>query len=813
MKFFTFILLALFTISTAGKEMKTPIIPVPQIVNSVSGQFRLPQNVKIVITGVNPESNRFAASQIKQTLRSFNNIQAEITTGKPERGSIVLLQYTPGKNERDKSPYELSDEGYVLSINSDGISIKSLTSKGIFYGVMSLVQLLEKSKNGQLDNMEIMDWPDMKVRGISDDISRGQVSTLENFKKIIRFMARYKMNTYMPYIEDVLQLKSFPSIGVGRGALTASEVRQLVEYAGNYYIDVVPVFQTLGHYENILSQKEFLRYAEFPGAASLNVSYDSTYIFLETALKEVFSLFPSPYFHMGADESYDVGLGKSSHLVEKSNIAQVHLDHYKKVYDIAKKYGKKVIMYGDIILSHPEILDGLPKDIIVVDWHYRAEFDYPSTRVFRTAGHEYYVSPSVWNFQSTFPTNVNAIPNIKYITKSGLENGSTGMINSNWGDFGSEMIKELNFYGYAWGAQCSWNYKKSDEAKFSQDYFYDFFGVNDPRAVSIYESLGSSFNLVTWHDLWRHPLLPFREPNWWETRVYPVSKVSWMESSLPVASNYINDLQAKAVRNTDHFDILRMVIHLNDFYKSKITTQYLLQDKIEGRPVDMNQLNRRIDQAISDLKTLKEEYRRIWLAYYKEDNLWMVEDKFDRLASYFSEVKRDLNGQGLKSAELQSQWIYCPISDSAFARKAAFKKEFDLKDAPKSAYLQLMGDTYVNLYINGQFAEEVYVKRSLSLWGEYKRTKFIDITKYLSQGHNIITLEAENYQPKGSAGINVIAEVSTGNETIRLMSDPTWQTRKPGDESQRWISPVTKKYPFTIVSPDFATRRPGWIER
>jgi hexosaminidase len=236
---------------------------------------------------------------------------------------------------------------------------------------MSLIQLLEKTENNQLDFLEIVDWPDMKVRGISDDVSRGQVSTLENFKKIIRHIARYKMNTYMPYLEDMLIFKDHPLIGKDRGALTREEITEILIFAEKYYVEVIPIFQTLGHYENLLVLEEYVKYAEFPGAASLSVSNDSVYIFLEEMLKEVFEMFPSEYFHMGADESYDVGLGESKYLVDETDIATVHANHYKKVYDICKKYGKKVLMYGDIILQHPEILSQIPKDIIIVDWHYR----------------------------------------------------------------------------------------------------------------------------------------------------------------------------------------------------------------------------------------------------------------------------------------------------------------------------------------------------------------------------------------------------------------------------------------------------------
>jgi N-acetyl-beta-hexosaminidase len=408
--FTALILILVLHIKINSQEIDVPILPSPQIISHLDGSFSLAKKLKIIIS--QPKASKkdlsFTAGLIKTTLKDFNNLDADIikeTSVKeiPIKGAIVLsLQEAPKFEQTQALQAETNEEGYKLTISKTGVVIRSISPKGLLYGAMSLIQLLEKAdKSNKLAAMDISDWPEMKFRGISDDISRGQVPNMENFKKIIRFMARYKMNTYMPYLEDMLKFESYPSIGVNRGALTKEEVKELVDYAAKYYIDVIPAFQTLGHYENILSQEEFLKYAEFPGAASLCVSNDSTYKFLEGLLKEVCEMFSSEYFNMGADESYDVGLGKSKYLVDKSSLAKVHLEHYKKVSDILKKAGNKVMMYGDILLRHHEIIKELPKDITVIDWHYRADYDYPSTRVFQSEGIPYIVSPSVWNYTST----------------------------------------------------------------------------------------------------------------------------------------------------------------------------------------------------------------------------------------------------------------------------------------------------------------------------------------------------------------------------------------------------------------------------
>jgi hypothetical protein len=801
-----------FTLKAHAQNEDLSVVPYPRIVNKQTGEFKLPPKIKIILSGQNTSKNRFAAELLKEALAS-NKVEASVSEGQPEKGSIVLLEYAPGSKLVSKSPAALNEEGYTLQVTKDGISINSTTEKGIFYGVMTLNQLLESSKNNSMQGIEIIDWPDMKMRGISDDISRGQVPTLENFKKTIRFLARYKMNIYMPYLEDMLRFDAYPAIGLNRGALTKEEVKELVAYARNYFIDVIPAFQTLGHYENLLSQDEFLKYAEFPGAASLDVSSDSTYVFLDNLLKEVTSLFPSEYFNMGADETYDVGLGNSRRLVEESSLAQVHLKHYLKVYDMLKKYGKKVMMYGDIILSHPEILKDLPKDITIVDWHYRADESYPSTEVFAKAGHPYLVSPSVWNYPSNFPVNENAIPNIRYITESGLKNGAIGMINSNWGDYGAETYKELNDYGYAWSAQCAWNFKASNEAKFAHDFLSGFYGLNDSRLENLYQTLNSPLNQLVWHELWRHPLLPFRDPSWWEPKVSPVVKINWMESTLPMAKNSIGELKAAASRNQDQLDLLEFIIKMDQWYQGKIKTQFRLQDKLAGKNVDLNSLMGMIDDNINGLNSLKAEFSSLWLRYYKKDNLNMIQDKFDRLISYFQETKQGLSKGSLPQVQIPSDWIYCRINDTTIAKNARFSKTFTLNHKPSSAMLQLLGDTYARLFINGQYVDQVFAKRSLSLLVDYRRIKFLDVARFLKEGENTITVETVNFNPKGFAGFNLMADIKDGDNSSQILSDASWSSQSTDKGLQAQGVTIKRDYPYIFTAPNFETKRTSWMER
>lgn len=783
------------------------VIPTPQSISITEGEFLIRNDLKMFL----PENPKLetVSKELSTSFKEFLGFKISFTK---EKDSADIKFIIRDLDSPYKIPISKKEEAYRIIITSEKIEVTASTDMGLFYGAMTLIQLAEHSVNNNITNCEIIDWPDLDIRGVSDDISRGQVSTPENFKRIIRFIARYKMNTYMPYLEDMLQFDSYPSIGEKRGALSKTEVKELIAFADKYFIEIIPIFQTLGHYENLLAMDEFKDFAEFPGAASLCVSDEKVYNFLEILLKEVFDLFPSEYFHMGADESFDVGLGRSKHLVEQFGLAGVHAQHYKRVYDICKNYNKKVMMYGDIILRHPEILENIPKDITIVDWHYGVDFKYPSAEKFKESGFNFIVSPSVWNFVSTYPVYMNSVPNIKYITDSGIKNNTLGMINSNWGDYGAETIKELIFPGYAWSAQCAWNLSESEIGDFNRLFFEDFFLAGNNSAELLHESFSNQFNQITWNDAFRHPLLAFREPVWWEPRLKPAARYELISSSLQIQNKLLQDLKLKARRNLEYINILDFLTQFNKWYLLKIDTQVKLTEVLNGNEISTD-LASFIDDNIFELSGLKEKHKNIWITYYKPDNLSMIMDKFDRLITYFTEIKADLSAGKLTSPEISSSWIYCPLDTSSFVRKAEFKKSFKINGKINSAALQLIGDSFVKLYINDIYVDQVFVRRSLSLLTEYKRIKYLDITNYLNAGENHIKVVAENFGSTSSAGFNLISKIKTENEDIFIQSDETWLTKQLENKDAAWIGAKLKPYRFDVIAPNFNTKRASWIER
>jgi len=826
-----------------NQQRSVRIIPTPQQLELRVGVFRITAQTKIILgTGTTAE-DRFAAEQINERLNELRNRNLKIVDERSVRRVATNFIYIGvPTSERTKELLkarkcslnaQMKDEGYVLDVNDEGVMIAAASARGRYYGVMSLIQAIDIEKNSVIvPQLSIHDWPLQKLRGITDDISRGQVSTMENFKKIIRFLSRHKLNVYSPYLEDMFVFKSHPLIGKHRGALTASEVRELDAYARKHHVELIPIFETLGHWENILSKPEYVRFAEFPGAHTLNVSDEAVYRMLDEMIGELAAAFRSPYFNMAADESWDVGLGVNKERVAKSGIATVHAEHYKRVFALLRKYNKKPMMYGDILLDHPAIMEQIPRDVIIVDWHYGVAERYPSPEIFRTAGFPYVVSPAVWNFTGPFPNYLNTIVNIQNLNREGYLNGSLGILTSNWNDNGGEALRELNYYGYAWTAECAWQPLNARVQDFDRKFFAAFFGSEEAgqAAQSIYAILSNPFNQYHWFELWRHPMLPLRPSN-----LNYLWRAQSIESTMPLVQHLAQQLEKAATRNTEHVEYLRFVADLNLWFATKLRVGERVRMMTSNVPpgADSDSLRTAALELMSDvvprLMALKDRFRQLWLSSNRPENLPWLMMRYDRQAAYWQEKTAQLErGELWVDPNIPSQWIYHPSAnprtrDSTATQvpRAYFRKEFLLNEVPELAILQLLCDTHAKVWLNGQEVGEVFARASLSLSVEHQRVKMWEVKSLLTKGRNILAVEAANYERFGSAGCNIYLELQSAEATTALYTDSTWKvthTASSGWQASQfddttWLPAVAKAYPYPVVRPNVTTRRTSWIER
>lgn len=820
------------------------ILPTPQSTAEKNALFKITSTTKIIL-GNNTPSLEFIAQQINDELKERKETPLKIVSEKSVRklSTNYIFIGRPSseygkelvKSRSAKLTTSMKAEGYFLDVDANGIAIIAESEKGMFYGIMSLLQMMKTEKRSlTVEGVTIYDYPSQKIRGITDDISRGQISTLENFKKIIRFCARYKMNVYSPYIEDIFQFKNHPEIGKNRGALSPQECKELDAYAKKYFVEVIPIFETLGHWENILLLPNYIGYGEFPGAHTVNVSDEKVYALLDGMIGEIASCFSSPYFNIAADESWDVGLGANKERVAKSDLATVHAEHYKRIFAIVKKYGKKTLMYGDIILNHPDILKKIPQDVTIVDWHYGALFDYTSPEIFKQAGFPFIVSPAVWNFTGPFPNYINTFLNIQNLNLDGFQNGSQGILCSNWNDFGGEALRELNYYGYAWTAECAWNPLKANVGEFDTKFFNSFFDEEQDEMRAIYTILSNPANQYHWYELWRHPMLPNRDNMIWEVRLPLIQRMQSIRSSMPYVLTLIEEAGKEVTRNADHLQYLAFVAKLNLWFAKKIEAQETvkLMPKLANSTTSKQELIAKItavcNDVVENLESVKTEFQKVWHTTNRTPNIDLLLRRYDRQAAYWKELAEQVQrGDFSVAPQIKSQWIYHPqanpgVKDSLQVAKAYFRRSFVTPKGVRSANLQLLGDTWSKVFVNGKFAGEVFARFSLSLTVENERAKIFDVLPFLTDSINVIAVESRNFQTDGSAGMNVYGEITLTDGSVQtLMTDSSWRVtdtvlkdwEKSRFDDSQWIQAAPKRFPFPVVQPNFATGRTSWFER
>jgi hexosaminidase len=167
---------------------------------------------------------------------------------------------------------------------------------------------------------------------------------------------------------------------------------------------------------------------------------------------------PFPFFNVCCDETDGLGTGPSKPIADKIGPGALYVQHLNRVHDlIVTNYHKRMMMWGDIILRHPDHLSEIPKDTVMLTWGYdpRPNFD-DQILPFSKAGYEFWICPGVNCWNRILPQFGTATTNIHNFVRDGIKRGATGMLNTAWDDDG-ETFNAPNWHGFAWGAECAWN--------------------------------------------------------------------------------------------------------------------------------------------------------------------------------------------------------------------------------------------------------------------------------------------------------------------------------------------------------------------
>jgi len=384
------VLVAILLFSCEKKAIvNTGIIPQPNSINYLQGQFQITAKTVIVID--DSDDLKRISNQLNTFLKTNFKLELAVTS-EVQENAIFLL----------KSKEKQEEGAYNLSISKKGIEIKAGSYQGVFYGFQSLKQLLTPKTiitKPILNFVEINDAPQFKWRGTMLDVSR-HFQPLDSVKKVIDILAMHKMNKFHWHLVDGIgwriQIDAYPELtnkgawrkvkedkkpwedfeitsknGEGEvygGFYTKDEIKELVAYATERYIDVIPEIEMPGHSEAALQC-----YPEFTcvGAENSGVycaGNDSSFEFLQNIIAEVVELFPYKYIHIGGDE-----VGKEAWLQCKKCQKRMQTEDLKTAEELQSYFVKRMEVFidskGKKLIGWDEILEGgLPERATVMSW-------------------------------------------------------------------------------------------------------------------------------------------------------------------------------------------------------------------------------------------------------------------------------------------------------------------------------------------------------------------------------------------------------------------------------------------------------------
>ncbi|MBI5725080.1 MAG: hypothetical protein HZA50_14055 [Planctomycetes bacterium] len=578
------------------------LVPIPTRVRQMPGSFLL--SGKVVRLG--PQRPPGVTEPVRHKLKTLGFSIAR-DASLPEFAAVFGSPSLKNLNPPARP------EGYALRCDSSGVVVRGRDADGLFWGLVTLQQLLNGGR--RVPCVEIHDAPAYPFRFHVDDISRKQISRLDDFKEIIRRLSYYKIRYYFPYTEDVLYIKSFPEIGQGRGRLTPPEVRAMHAEARRHNIIIVPSYSLIGHQENLLAHPKFRKYARevFQLPSAYDVCKPILRPYLRKIIRDVCELFPdSPYFDAGFDEV--IGLTEREFMAHVMWCAK----------EVAR-YGKRMTMAADMFKDHYGLkkIRRLAHGVIAFEWCYA------DPREMEAAYRREKMAPmglSGYNNWCAFlPAFANAKRNID-LWAGVMERwgGRLGFGASQWGDDGYENHRDLCWNLFAYYAEAVWT-GRAVRKDFERRFQTTFYGSPQLPLRRIIEDIAPS-RKISANQSWQL----FRMP--WNGLV----RLAAVKKDVLKDARHDLGLIRKGLallktclpkRNAPHLEHFRVALERERHVRERLL---LARSAVSG--LSGPSLAAAVRKMLGDLKSVRAMYVRDWLRNNKRPNIEVSLKVFDEFA-------------------------------------------------------------------------------------------------------------------------------------------------------------------------------------
>jgi hypothetical protein len=354
---------------------------------------------------------------------------------------------------------QTAPQGYRLTIDVGGTArAEAADEAGWFYAQCTLDQLRAIGPSGLVPVGVVEDWPDLPVRAVMLDVSRGKVPTLDTLYGIVDRLSSWKLNQLQLYIEHTFAYPGHETVWAGADPFDAEDLDRLSEYCAARHVELVPNQNALGHMERWLLHERYASLGISHGVvrgplgmpmapSTLDPANPEAFALVEELLGTQCATVPSRFLHVGLDEPWDLPRARSGEW-------STWLGRLRALSTAADR---TLLVWGDMPAAHPELLGELPERVTVCEWGYEANHPF-AERARALAGHgvEHWLCPGTSSWLSLVGRSSNSLENCASAAQAAAESGATGMLVTDWGDMGHLQHLPVSDLGFAAAAALSW---------------------------------------------------------------------------------------------------------------------------------------------------------------------------------------------------------------------------------------------------------------------------------------------------------------------------------------------------------------------
>ncbi|MFH0963480.1 MAG: family 20 glycosylhydrolase [Planctomycetota bacterium] len=686
----------------ATLEPEKMLVPRPRDIKRTGETFVLSKGVVLLLSPRAQGEDVFAASHFQEQVKAELGVKIRVCRDNriPDGRHLALM--VPGMARSSLNPdfrpsdlkwiEEAPHEAYLLRV-AKNVQLASRDSAGFYYGLQTLAQLLRAGRNGNVPvpGMIVKDWPALRHRGIVCD-TRWQIAKPGYLKRIVQTLGAFKVNMMLFYNENMIKLDKHPELAP-RCAYSHNDIRELVRFARKHHVEIVPSFNSFGHWSDQLCRHYAHLSESQSGGGPFCPSNEGTYKLLAEIYAELVPLFDSDYFWIGCDEVRPIGeCPRCRKMMEEIGKNGLFIMHVKRLHQMLKEYGKKAIMDADFFSSHADRdakgadftgtlrgLDELPRDVVCLDWTGAPDIRGSRIGAFQQAGHDVLAHAFAGCMERVFPAYQERIKNIRRYVKEAIRHDAWGEVTAGYELFC--RFFEYFWYGLIYSAELAWS---GDVGLTLEDYdrkfSFQFFGLGTnelTRAIhlladcNVFDNSGGAVDpFPTWEVFKDIASAPYS----FMERDEIFARIRAIPDKAERALRLVERARRKVVRNNVAVDFLalaakrflhesRKVLLVEEAgrnYREGWRAQWPMwfpEGLVEVGPDKVKRKMKRAVELLKELRAevgpLREEVRRLWLWHRKTYRLkeWFLDfygaqeedltEKIDQIESCLEKFAQD----------------------------------------------------------------------------------------------------------------------------------------------------------------------------